>query len=236
MSEKKNNRIYKQKNIDLMVVYERLIQKYGPQGWWPLISCQDWDENPTKRGQVRGYHPQNYELPIKTEDIYEVMFGAILTQNTTWPNAERAVLALREADLIDPMKIIQIDNEKLAEVIKPSGYYNQKAIKLKNLCKFLTQNPISSLKKMDLYRLREKLLAIKGVGEETADSIILYALKRPSFVIDSYTRRLLGRLGITPKQILEYVSEQSFEKAEKILGNDLRKLKYDFIQKFFQEN
>lgn len=154
-------------------VYELLLSEFGSQQWWPVIS---------------GSH----EL--------EVCLGAILTQNTSWKNVEKAIKSLKDNNLVSVEGILKISSKKLAAVIKPAGYYNQKAKKLKNLCRFLIEEykgDAQLMGKEDAGELRQKLLGINGVGEETADSIILYAASKPSFVVDAYTRRVFSRLGLT---------------------------------------
>ncbi|NIT14722.1 MAG: endonuclease III domain-containing protein, partial [Candidatus Dadabacteria bacterium] len=152
--------------------YKALYSHYGPQLWWPA----------------------NGEL--------ECIIGAILTQNTTWKNVEKAINNLKEHGLISIEKLSSISTDELAQLIKPSGYYNQKAIKLKSFIKFVNDNYTGNLENFlneEPYTLREKLLSIKGIGPETADSIILYAAKKPIFVIDAYTHRILSRHGLVPQ-------------------------------------
>ena len=153
----------------LMNIYDTLLREYGPQGWWPVGGK---------------YFPE-------IKDVYEIIIGAILTQNTAWKNVERALKNLRERGLIDPKKILDIPIEELSSLIKPSGYYNQKARRLKEVTRF-----IFPFLKKETVPSREELLEIKGIGPETADSILLYAFQVPIFVIDAYTRRLLERLGL----------------------------------------
>ena len=166
--DKKSNTTICNKNI-ILKVYEILLNEYGPQGWWPVGGR---------------YFPEK-------EDKYEIIVGAILTQNTAWNNVEKALSNLREKGLLSPEKIINIKTDKLADLIKPSGYYNQKAKRLKEV----TENILPYLNSNTPPR-REELLKIKGIGDETADSILLYAFHIPIFVIDAYTRRLLVRTGL----------------------------------------
>lgn len=119
----------------------------------------------------------------------------ILTQNTSWKNVEKAVYNLNKENVLDINSIIKMDNNRLASLIRPSGYYNQKAIKLKVMAGFLKKNPIKRLKRIETKKLRELFLSIKGVGPETADSILLYAFNRPVFVVDAYTKRIFSRFG-----------------------------------------
>jgi endonuclease-3 related protein len=153
--------------------YNALLEHYGPQGWWPA----------------------NTEL--------ECILGTILTQNTSWKNVEKAIENLKRENLISIEKLALIPISSLAELIRPSGYFNQKAIKIKNFVNFVMQNYDGNLQKMleeDTQKLREKLLSIKGIGPETADSILLYAGKKPIFVVDTYTYRILLRHGLIPEE------------------------------------
>lgn len=168
-------------------VWTELKKKYGPQGWWPLLDVKG--TNPTKTGSIQGYHPKDYSYPKNEQQQFEIIIGTILTQNTAWPNVKKALLNLQNLKSINPTKILNIDEEKLKEAIKPAGYFNQKAHYLKEIARFYI-----SLK--GLIPSRKELLAVKGVGEETADSILLYAYKQPEFVIDAYTRRIFTNLGL----------------------------------------
>jgi len=171
----------------IIKIYRKLYDLYGPQGWWPLMSHDG--TNPTKTGSVRGYHPENYELPQSEDEIYEIMLGAILTQNTSWTSAEQALLNLKKLDVISPQKLLKLDEEILKEVIRCAGFLNQKAVYLKEISKFFISLKGRTPK-------RKELLAVKGVGNETADSILLYAFKQPEFVVDAYTKRIFSHLGI----------------------------------------
>ena len=154
---------------DLKDIYERLYRAFGPQHWWP------------------GDTP------------FEITVGAILTQNTNWGNVEKAIANLKRQKVLSARKIHELTHEKLAGLIKPAGYFNVKSKRLKSFIEFLMDDYGGSLKKMakeDLTPLREKLLAVHGIGPETADSILLYALDKPVFVIDAYTKRALSRHGV----------------------------------------
>jgi len=142
-------------------IYNLLYQSYGPQYWWPCST---------------------------KEKKFEMIVGAILTQNTSWKNVAAAIKNLEKENLISIDSILNVDEKKLAKLIKPSGYYNQKAERLKIAAKFFKENKVIT---------REKLLKVKGIGPETADSILLYAYKKPYFVIDAYTKRIFKRLGLT---------------------------------------
>lgn len=147
-------------------VYRRLHRAYGPQHWWP------------------------------GETPFEVMVGAVLTQNTAWSNVEKAIANLKQARALDANVIATTPHARLARWLKPSGYFNIKAQRLGNFCRwYLAQGGFASLNSWDTAQLRHGLLSVNGVGRETADDILLYAFARPVFVIDAYTRRLHSRLG-----------------------------------------
>jgi len=151
----------------LRKVYRRLLKAYGPQHWWP--------------GDSR----------------FEIMVGAVLTQNTAWTNVERASANLRRAGLLDARAIATAESPLLADLIRPVGYFNVKARRLQNLCRFVLEGGgESALARQPTEELRRRVLGVNGVGPETADDILLYAFGRPVFVIDAYTRRILQRLGL----------------------------------------
>jgi endonuclease-3 related protein len=178
-------------------MYQNLLDYYGPQGWWPLMSFAG--TNPTLRGRLTGYHPGNFDLPETDSEVLEIMLGTILTQNASWLNAEKALFVLAEHDLVDVEKLLNTEASKLAELIRPARFNNQKAARIHILMQYLLENPIKSLQQRSVEDLRPELRSIKGVGNETCDSILLYALKKPIFVVDAYTSRLLIRCGmITP--------------------------------------
>jgi endonuclease-3 related protein len=157
----------------LMKIYKRLYQAYGPRRWWP------------------------------GETPFEVMVGAILTQNTSWKNVEKAIQQLKEKKVLDTKGIYQLKKSQLASLIKSSGYYRIKADRLKTFANFLFENydgNVNRMRKEELKSLRAKLLGVKGIGPETADSILLYGLKKPIFVVDAYTKRVLSRHGIVPER------------------------------------
>lgn len=152
----------------LQQVYDRLLAAYGPQSWWPG------------------------ETPL------EVLVGAVLVQNTAWPNAARAIDRLREADKLDALRLHQTPLEELEQLIRPAGVFRVKARRLKNLVALVAERYGGSLERMlqePLPELRAELLAVDGVGPETADAILLYAGEKATFVVDAYTRRVLTRHG-----------------------------------------
>lgn len=152
-------------------VYRRLRRHYGPQEWWPADSP------------------------------FEVMVGAILTQSTSWTNVEKAIDSLKAADALSPQAIRRMSQEELARTIYSAGFHNSKARKLKALADYLGDrydDDLDAMRRVDPAGLRAELLGVHGVGNETADAILLYALGMPSFVIDAYTRRLFSRLDVHP--------------------------------------
>jgi endonuclease-3 related protein len=165
-------------------LYESLLASYGPQGWWPLGGRA---HRPGYDG--RGYHPGRYGIPAEPRGRFEVAVGAVLTQNTSWANVEAALTALRTSRLLAPKGLLSCPLRRLATLVRSCGYFNQKARKLEVLARFWTAMTAGQAPE------RADLLALWGVGPETADSILLYAFHRPVFVVDAYTRRLLVRLG-----------------------------------------
>ena len=168
----------------LMAIYQGLLAAYGPRDWWPA------------------------------ETPFEVAVGAVLTQNTNWGNVERAIARLRAADCLDCRAILALPRAELAELIRPAGYYNLKADRLQSLCRFIADaGGMEGLAARPTETLRPELLAVRGVGPETADDILLYALDRPVFVIDAYTRRLLARHGLARGDEPYEALRAGFEKA-----------------------
>jgi endonuclease-3 related protein len=173
----------------IVKTYSILIRSYGPQGWWPL----------TRAGETKTKHHSG--RPRHDIHRFEIILGAILTQNTAWTNVEKALEQLHKNGLVSHERILKTKHEKLAPLIRSAGYYNQKAERLIMMSKFLQENSIASLMKKDAKSLREIFLDIKGVGPETADSIVLYAFEKPTFVIDTYTKRIFSRIGICSKDV-----------------------------------
>ncbi len=170
----------------ILKIYNGLLGHFGQQHWWPV----------TLEGEFTPKYHKNINLNEKQK--LEICFGAILTQNTNWKNVEKAIYQLNKNNLINIKKILNINNKKLAEIIKSSGYHNQKAKKLKNFCRFVLNNYNGSLKNLfnnNIEKLRKQLLSLNGIGPETADSISLYAAKKPIFVVDAYTKRIMNRIG-----------------------------------------
>ncbi|MBN2568204.1 MAG: endonuclease III domain-containing protein [Deltaproteobacteria bacterium] len=156
----------------LAVIYQKLNEHFGDLKWWP------------------------------GETPFEISVGAILTQNTSWKNVEKAIRRLKAAEMLTPERLFHAKEEVIAELIRPSGYYRIKAKRLKFFIKFLYDEYNGSMEKMfgaDLWDLRKKLLGVHGIGEETADSIMLYGGGKDIFVVDTYTRRIMERAGLVEK-------------------------------------
>ncbi|MBN2111035.1 MAG: endonuclease [Methanosarcinaceae archaeon] len=153
------------KNNELVEIYRLLMDELGPQYWWPA------------------------------DTAFEVVVGAILTQQTKWSNVEKAIMGLKEQDLLEPCSLADADISLLEELVRCCGFYRQKASRLKNIAEFFAENDMESLFCLPVKEFREILLSISGVGNETADCIILYAAGRPKFVIDAYTTRIMACMG-----------------------------------------
>lgn len=176
----------KKAKITIPKVYRKLLAAYGPQHWWP------------------------------GESKFEIMVGAVLTQNTAWTNVERAIGNLKVAKALTPEKILAAHPKRLAYWLKPSGYFNVKARRLKAMCRWLVaQGGVRRLARMPTPALRHALLAVHGIGPETADDILLYAFDRPVFVIDAYTHRIFDRLGISSGSEDYETLRRMFEQALK---------------------
>ncbi len=153
----------------LTELYHALRERFGDRHWWP------------------------------GETPFEVMVGAILTQRTNWANARKAIANLREAGALEPRVLASLELERLRELVRPAGYFRQKSARLARLANWLVQRgegTVEALAAVPTARLREELLALRGIGPETADSILLYALERPVFVVDAYTMRVVVRHGL----------------------------------------
>lgn len=170
----------------ILSMYNTLLKEFGKQHWWPTVS-------------------ENKQ--------FEIIIGAILTQNTSWKNVEKAINNLKKNKLIDIKKISNINVKKLAPLIKSSGYYNQKAERLKIIANFLIKNKNPT---------RDELLNLKGIGPETADSILLYAFNKPVFVIDAYTKRIIKRIGY---------KQEEYNELQELFENNLPK-KYRLFNEY----
>ncbi len=172
----------------LTKIYNKLYSFYGPQGWWPADSR------------------------------FEVIVGAILTQNTAWSNVEKAIRNLKDRGaLASPVKMSALRKSELARLLRPAGYYNVKAGRLQNFTSFLRERyngKLNALAKVPTLRLRDELLTISGIGPETCDSILLYAFDRPVFVIDAYTRRIFSRHGL-------FIYDMPYESVRELFTKNL---------------
>ena len=170
-------------------IYQKLYSSFGRQHWWPAQSP------------------------------FEVMVGAILTQNTNWANVERAIRNLKKRQALFPRALYGLTQRELAELIRPAGYYNVKARRLREFLNFLFkeyQGSVAKMSSVDTRRLRRQLLCVKGIGPETADSILLYALEKPVFVVDAYTKRIFARH--------RFVSQGSgYDEVQKLFMRHLKK-------------
>lgn len=161
----------KQLSAILKKIYNKLFKAFGPQHWWP------------------------------GDTAFEIIVGAILTQNTAWTNVEKAIHNLKKARLLNPRKMHDLSHAELAQYIRPAGYFNIKAKRIKHFLNYLFDNHSGSLNRIFKKRtdaLRRELLQVNGIGPETADSILLYAGNHPVFVVDAYTKRIFSRHGIIP--------------------------------------
>ncbi|PIU41452.1 MAG: endonuclease [Candidatus Omnitrophica bacterium CG07_land_8_20_14_0_80_42_15] len=159
------------KKVKLLEMYDKMYKHFGPRHWWPA------------------------------DTPFEVMVGAILTQNTSWKNVEKAIRNLKGKKVLNLKSLYKLNINRLALLIRPAGFYNLKAKRLKNFVNFLflRYNNTKSIARRPLALLRNELLEVKGVGPETADSILLYALGKPVFVVDAYTKRILTNHGFIKK-------------------------------------
>jgi endonuclease-3 related protein len=181
--------------ITTHILYKKLLEELGCQNWWPID---------------KKYHKKNSSDPR-----FEIIVGAILTQNTSWTNVENALENLKSKSSLDIEKIVKINIKDLRSMIKPTGFFNQKAERIKNIAKYLHNNYNSDLDwffNRDLKDIRKELLSLNGIGQETADSIILYAGNMPIFVVDTYTKRICKRLSLNSTP--EYTKTQQYFEEE----------------------
>lgn len=186
-------------------VYRLLKKAYGPRNWWPVV-----------RGGRCLYLPEFLDRPRTAPEILEIMVGALLTQNTAWDNVVLALIELKKRRLMSVGALEKIPESRLARLIRSSGYYNQKAKKIKALVSFIRSSLAGRVVRLGgrgLDRARQSLLSVWGIGPETADSILLYGYGFPVFVVDAYTHRVFSRIGSVPP-----------------------KAQYDDIQLFFHKN
>ena len=178
-------------------IYSKLYDHFGPQHWWPVDNT---------------YHKHQ-----KSDPRFEMIIGAILTQNTAWSNVEKAINHLKNKNMLSIKQIDDIEIDVLSKLIKSSGFFNQKANRLKTITKFLIQTYNGDLDQMffeSQQTIRKKLLDLKGIGKETSDSILLYAGCKPVFVVDTYTKRLCHKLSLP-------VNPESYEEIQHYFQHDL---------------
>lgn len=170
----------------ILKIYKTLYSAFGPQNWWP------------------------------GETPFEIIVGAILTQNTNWGNVEKAINNLKTEKALNSKALHEMPHKRLASLIRPAGYFNIKANRLKHFLVFFSNHYKGSIKRMNdegTYELRGKLLDVNGIGPETADSILLYALQRPVFVIDAYTKRVMQRHNIVPENTTYHDLQALFQRS-----------------------
>ncbi len=171
----------------LLKIYGRMLKRFGQRNWWP------------------------------GETQFEVCVGAVLTQNTAWKNVEKAIANLKQSGKLDLESILNIDIDELALLIRPAGYFRLKARRLKSLVEYLYKRggrKLSKIRDVQTQQLRAELLAVWGIGPETADSILLYAFERPVFVVDAYTKRIFSRMGLISR-------EADYEEVRTFFENNL---------------
>lgn len=183
-------------------LYERLLGEYGTQGWWPFLDTS--------------YHKDDYSYPQNSKQLFEIYLGVVLTQNATFKSVVQSLENLKSLDALSPIKVLDLDEHILKEAIKPSKYYNQKALYLQNVAHFfIAQNGKTPS--------RADLLSIKGIGEESSDSILLYGYNEPQMIIDTYTKRIFTHFGFVGEgakyRDLKGLIEAEFSK--KLSGKDL---------------
>ena len=189
-------------------LYKMLLKEFGNLKWWPM--------------------DQKYHDKFKSDPGFEVIVGAILTQNTAWSNVEKALENLKSNEMVDCKKISKANIKTLQKMVKPSGFFKQKANRLKNLASYLQNNYDEDLDKFfdrNLKEIRKELLSLNGIGPETADSILLYAGNLPIFVVDAYTKRICKRIpidvNISYEEIQDYFQTELSKTYKK---NELTKI------------
>ena len=202
----------------LLRVFETLMNLYGPQGWWPL-------------GASTRYHKGEYDRPSTPAAVFEVYVGAILTQNSTWNGAREAMLRLRKHKAMNPRAILALPLDVLEEAVRPARYLRQKAGYLREVAAFF-------LAQKARIPTREELLAVRGIGRETADSILLYAHHQPIFVVDTYTRRVLTALGLIAGDEDYDMIREMFEHElprDKVIFNEYHALLVEHARKYYSK-
>ncbi|WP_415396846.1 endonuclease III domain-containing protein [Sulfurimonas sp. CS5] len=225
---KKTDKIYK--------IYKILYENYGPQGWWPFINYDGVNES--KNGNSEGYHILDYSFPRNELEVFEVCLGSILTQNTSFTSVVKSLHNLKSLDALTPKAIRELGIDELKLAIKPSGYHNQKA---KYILEF-----ISFFEALDTRTpSRDELLSVLGIGQETADSILLYGYNVPEFKVDAYTKRVLLELGLINerakyqdmKQLMQEALEKSIkdEKERVVVFQEYHALIVNHSKKFYSK-
>lgn len=197
--------------ITPQLLYQILLEEFGGLNWWPV--------------------DKNYHKKTGSDPRFEVMVGAILTQNAAWLNVEKALKNLKSKNLLDIKKISNMNIDILQKMVKPTGFFNQKAKRLKNLASYIKNNyqgDLDSFFRRNLQEVRGELLSLNGIGHETADSILLYAGNLPIFVVDSYTKRICKRLPLD--------TNPTYDEIQKYFQNILsKKFQKNQISKTYNE-
>lgn len=194
--------------ITPQLLYHILLEEFGELNWWPVDI--------------------KYHKKTGSDPRFEVIVGAILTQNAAWLNVEKALKNLKYKNMLDIKKISYVNIDELQKLVKPTGFFNQKANRLKNLASYINNNyegDLDSFFKRDLHEIREELLSLNGIGPETADSILLYAGNLPIFVVDSYTKRICKRLPLDINPVYDEI-QKYFQNtlSKKFQKNEISKI------------
>ena len=190
--------------MTLNEIFQKLLNTYSYQGWWPITDYEG--SNPTKTGSTQGYHPEDYSFPRNSSERFEIIVGAVLTQNTSWPQVEKSIINLKKLIELTPFEILDLGEDEFKSAIRPSGYFNQKYNYLRNISQFHIALDGRTPE-------RNELLSVKGIGPETCDSILLYAYGEKEFVVDAYTRRIFSHLGIIDEK-------DSYNKIKKLFEDN----------------
>ena len=183
-------------------MYDYLLEEYGPQGWWPLLGYNG--TNPTRTGTMKGYHPGDYTYPKTDEQLFEICVGCILVTHTAWANVEKALLYLQELTGFNPKILLDVNKTEIIQAIKPAGHYNNKARTLIDFTEFFISLNVKEPS-------RNELISVWGIGEETADTILLYAYKKPVFIVDAYTKKILLNLELINEKSQNQEIKELFE-------------------------
>lgn len=186
-------------------IYHQLFAAYGAQGWWPLLDHNG--SNPTAAGVLQGYHPGDYSFPKNRHQRFEICCGAILVQHAFWTSAEKALVNMQQKGLIDPASVLKTRLSTLAKAIKPAGFPKQKAQALITFAGFFDGLGRRIPK-------REDLMDLKGIGNETADTMLCFAWGQRYFIVDAYKKRVLGDLGLIDP-------DSSYKEIRKVFTDNL---------------